>query len=209
VVATPSSASHAIAADCAIGSARPCTEYAKKDSGASYTRLGARRVPAAALRGCANAGSPAPVRITCAAAKSSSVMKTSPRTSIVTGSRSRPGRPAARRAWVVTSSPARPSPRVATKVRTPSVYRAAMANPSIFGSTVYPATGRPRIRSSRAAHLLSSSEPKTLSRLSIGSLCTMSPTTPPPAPTAPVGESAAFHCGRAASVAATRAISPS
>jgi hypothetical protein len=165
-------------------------------------------VPAAPLRGLANGGSPCPVRNSLARAKSASVMKTSPRTSTVTGSARVRGNPATSRACGVTSSPACPSPRVTSRSSRPPAYRADTAIPSIFGSTVYPPAGRPSTRSSRPAQARSPSSSNTLSRLSIGVLCGTSPPAAP-APTVTVGDAATVHSGRAASVAATRATSES
>ena len=92
----------------------------------------------------------------------------------------------------MTSSPARPSPRVATCSRA-GRRRSGRRSPA-RRSSARRCTGRPAARravSSRAAQLRSASSSKTLSRLSIGSLCATSPVNAIPAATA--GRGAVLH----------------
>ena len=80
-----------------------------------------RSDPAAELRGFAKGDLPAATRPSLSTAKSSGVMKTSPRTSTISGGSpdSRCGIAAMVRTLVVTSSPTRPSPRVAALTSRP------------------------------------------------------------------------------------------
>lgn len=121
-------------------------------------------------------------------------MRTSPRTSTVTGSASSPGSPSMVPMACETSSPAVPSPRVINCVSRPRVYRAATASPSSFGSTLNRSTSCPIRRASDAVHVVNSSPENTLSRLSIATVCGTSPSTAPPA-TFPVGESGSICSG--------------
>jgi len=117
--------------------------------------------------------------------------------------------PATRTALTVTSSPMRPSPRVAAEVRTPSSYRSEMARPSIL-SSVSQRTGRPAEASAFVHHSRNSSGENTLSRLSIRSACsTGANIDDSAAPTVCVGESWPCSSGCARSMASSSCIHPS
>ncbi len=139
-------------------------------------------------------------------------MNTSPRTSTSGGwpePLRRCGMPVTRRALIVTSSPTRPSPRVAAEVSTPSSYRRLMASPSIFNS-VSQRTGRPADACALRHQSRSSSSLKTLSRLSIRSACsTGANIDDSAAPTERVGESWPCSSGWKRSISSSRRIHPS
>ena len=128
-------------------------------------------------------------------------MRTSPRTSTVTGSSSFSGSPSTVPIACETSSPAVPSPRVISRVSRPSLYRAATASPSSFGPTLKRAASWPMRRAREAVQAVNSSAENTLSRLSIGTVCGTSPSTAPPA-TFPVGEPGSIASGCSASQSA-------
>ena len=81
-----------------------------------------RSEPAAALRGLANGALPASTRPALSSAKAATGKKTSPRISTLSGwsdPASRCGMPSIVRTLWVTSSPVRPSPRVAARTSRP------------------------------------------------------------------------------------------
>ncbi|SKS37321.1 Uncharacterised protein [Mycobacteroides abscessus subsp. abscessus] len=133
-----------------------------------------RRLPAALLRGFANGGLLSSTREAFSASKSSSRKNTSPRTSRSAGIGyfsdfvSLSGTSSMVRAFRVTSSPLRPSPRVAPRTSTPFSYTSESATPSIFNSHRYSGSSpiSPRTRASQAVN---SSELNALSKLSIRS----------------------------------------
>lgn len=95
-----------------------------------------RREPAAALRGLAKRGSPRRSRSSLRAWNTFLGMNTSPRTiSLAGASGMTMGIDRTVRRFSVTSSPTRPSPRVAPRTKTPSSYSSATERPSTFGST--------------------------------------------------------------------------
>ena len=140
---------------------------------------------------------------------SSTGMNTSPRTSTMSGwpsPASFSGMPVTRRALSVTSSPMRPSPRVAAEVRIPRSYRRLIARPSIL-SSVSQRTSRPAAATVFSHHATSSSAEKTLSRLSMRSACVIvSRPVFSADPTVCVGESCARSTGCAASISSSRCI---
>ena len=96
--------------------------YAQSESGRSAAIFGSswRSVPAAALRGLANAGSPASARCSLSSRKPLRGKYTSPRTSISSGAPEiRFGIWSIVRMLWVTSSPTRPSPRVTPRASLP------------------------------------------------------------------------------------------
>ena len=102
-----------------------------------------RRLPAAALRGFANACLPFATAAALSASKLLLGMYTSPRSSTGAAASRRPPSAASRRRsgtsftvrmLAVTSSPVVPSPRVAARTRRPSSYVKAMDEPSILSS---------------------------------------------------------------------------
>ena len=99
-----------------------------------------RSEPAAALRGLANGALSSATSDSFSFANSSTAKNTSPRTSRVLGSGcssvavSRRGMTAMVATLAVTSSPNRPSPRVAARVSRPFSYSRSIASPSTFSS---------------------------------------------------------------------------
>ena len=132
-----------------------------------------RRLPAAALRALVNSRSPAAAWRRLRSSNAASGMKTSPRTSRSSGIRlpfSRSGTGFSVRRFSVTSSPVRPSPRVAPTVKRPPSYCSDIASPSSFGS----ATKRKGLGTSfatRVPHAKSSSRENALSSESIRTRC--------------------------------------
>jgi hypothetical protein len=125
-VGRPQALSCSYAADCRTGSyplraPTPCTTIR---SGRLAVTRGSfcRRLPAAALRGFANGVLPASSSASFTCWKASTVKNTSPRTSSSSGTLSpvsRSGTDWMVRTFGVTSSPVRPSPRVAARTRRP------------------------------------------------------------------------------------------
>ena len=132
-----------------------------------------RRLPAAALRAFVKSRSPAAPCRRLSSSNAASGMNTSPRTSSSDGTRlpnSRAGAAAIVRRFSVTSSPVRPSPRVAPTEKRPSRYCNEIARPSSFGSAtkrIAPGTNR----SSRPPQATSSSRENALSSDNIGTRC--------------------------------------
>ena len=130
-----------------------------------------RSEPAAALRGLAKGLPPSFWRCSLTSAKSSTAINTSPRTSNRSGmGNSSVAVSVCGTSWMtlafsVTSSPMRPSPRVAARSNTPLRYTRANDRPSILSSVTYSGA------STRCNHSSSSSSSKTLSRLSMRSRC--------------------------------------
>ena len=127
-----------------------------------------RREPAAALRGLAMRGFPWSSRMALISSNTERAIYTSPRT-MSRGSLS--GRTMGMERTVfkfsVTSSPTRPSPRVAPRTNTPSRYSRATDKPSTLGSTEY-STMPPRASSMRSQNSATSSSLNTSWRLSSG-----------------------------------------
>ena len=130
-----------------------------------------RRLPAAALRGFANACLPFSTAAAFSASKLDFGMYTSPRSSTgASASRKPPSAPSRRRSGTsftvrmlaVTSSPVVPSPRVAARIRRPSSYVSAMDEPSILSSHTT-GTMRPNASVTRSIHASSSSRSMALS----------------------------------------------
>ncbi len=96
-----------------------------------------RNDPAAAFRGLANGALPSATRAAFSAANSSTAKKTSPRTSSTSGRSapvSRSGITLIVLTFAVTSSPTRPSPRVAARISRPCSYTRSRASPSTLSS---------------------------------------------------------------------------
>ncbi len=130
-----------------------------------------RRLPAAALRGFANACLPFSTAAAFSASKLDFGMYTSPRSSTgASASRNPPSAPSRRRSgtsftvrmFAVTSSPVVPSPRVAARIRRPPSYVSAMDEPSILSSHTT-GTMRPNASVTRSIHASSSSKSMALS----------------------------------------------
>ncbi len=128
-----------------------------------------RSDPAAALRGFANGGRPAATCASLSVRNASTGRNTSPRISMssgcVAGSPPRTsGIVVMVRTLSVTSSPVRPSPRVAARTSRPRSYSSAIASPSIFSSVRY-ASGASdsRSRCTRCDHASRSSRENALS----------------------------------------------
>ena len=108
-------------------------------SGREAVTLGSfcRREPAAELRGLANAALPASSSASLSFSNALTGRNTSPRTSSTAGypvPDSRCGIESIVLMLAVTSSPVRPSPRVAARNSAPSRYTRSIASPSIFSS---------------------------------------------------------------------------
>ncbi len=134
-----------------------------------------RSEPAAAFLGFGASFWPSSATRSFSSRKPEIGMYTSPRTSATGGGplpRMRRGTEEIVRRLTVTSSPWRPSPRVAPRVRRPPSYVRLIASPSIFGS-VTNATGSSessRLRTS-SAHFWSASSVVTFSSEPIGVRC--------------------------------------
>ena len=129
-----------------------------------------RRDPAAAFRGLANGGCPASSRCSLRAWNTFLGINTSPRTmSRLGASSSTMGMERMVFRFSVTSSPTRPSPRVAPRMNFPSRYSSATDRPSTLGSTVYAPSGA--ASRTLASNSPSSSMEKTSCRLSRGTGC--------------------------------------
>ena len=145
----------------ARSSATPTAWYIQAPRPRRATSAGSRLriAPAAALRGFANAGSPASSRSRLIRWNVDRGRYTSPRTSTVPAgaSRSASGMGRMVRTLDVTSSPRVPSPRVAPRARRPSTYVNAMLRPSILSSATYltlataPSTLRTRSSNARSS----------------------------------------------------------
>ena len=130
-----------------------------------------RSDPAAALRGFANRGSPDAARPLLMASNALAGRYTSPRTSRNAGGRaprSRSGRLLIVLRLAVTSSPWKPSPRVAPRTKAPPSYVSDTAAPSILSSQTYSTRWSPRADCTRRTQARSSSSSNALARLSIG-----------------------------------------
>ena len=112
------------------------------------------------------------------------------------------------RTFSVTSSPVRPSPRVAARASRPRSYTRSIASPSIFSSHRYgPAPPSLAARSAQAAN---SSSENTLSRLSSRSRCSTGVNrVDSPPPTFCVGESGVRSSGNCSSSASSDRMSVS
>ena len=116
----------------------PCA-YIRRSRDAVTRGSFCRSDPAAALRGLANGLLPASTCDAFSSANAATGRNTSPRISIRSGCVA--GSPPSTsgivemvRTFSVTSSPVRPSPRVAARTSRPFSYSSAMASPSIFSS---------------------------------------------------------------------------
>jgi hypothetical protein len=134
-------------------------------------------------------------------------MYTSPRISITSGtlpstSRSSSGTSAIVRTLAVTSSPTRPSPRVAAVTSFPCSYRRLIANPSNLSSATNLGVAPSRPRSTRWVQAFSSSALMALSRLVICTACTIGAKVALATPrTVAVGDVSSTRSGWAASSA--------
>ena len=116
----------------------PCA-YIRRSRDAVTRGSFCRSEPAAALRGLANGLLPASTWDAFSSANAATGRNTSPRISMQLRVRRRvaastSGIVAIVRTLSVTSSPVRPSPRVAARTSRPFSYSSAMASPSIFSS---------------------------------------------------------------------------